>query len=304
MSGKIIIGYEPTPQGEDALALGRLFAEILAATPIVATALPWRQSMVGSADLERALEADTTEIFAVARERLRPLEAETRAIADPSPASALFDLAESEQASLVVVGSTHRGRAGRVLPGNVGESLLHGAPCAVGVAPMGFAGEEDRRALRIAVAFDGSAEAWAALETGIGLAERTHGSLGLLTVIEPPRYGTVTSMAILSVAEFHDLERREKERVQQLGLHRVPRGLEVESRLLSGDAGVVLAEASAEFDLLVAGSRGYGPLRRTILGSASTKLVRTAPCPVLVLPRGAGVDPLGIGSGSSLAAVS
>jgi len=33
------------------------------------------------------------------------------------------------------------------------------------------------------------------------------------------------------------------------------------------------------------GSRGYGPLRRVLLGSVSTELIRTAPCPVIVHPR-------------------
>ncbi len=38
--------------------------------------------------------------------------------------------------------------------------------------------------------------------------------------------------------------------------------------------------------ILVVGSRGYGPLRRVLLGSVSTQLVKSAPCPVLVVPRG------------------
>ena len=38
------------------------------------------------------------------------------------------------------------------------------------------------------------------------------------------------------------------------------------------------------------GSRGYGPVRRLMLGSTSTKLVHEAPCPVLVLTRGAEAD--------------
>ena len=38
------------------------------------------------------------------------------------------------------------------------------------------------------------------------------------------------------------------------------------------------------------GSRGYGPVRRLMLGSTSARLVREAPCPVLVLTRGAEVD--------------
>ena len=54
-----------------------------------------------------------------------------------------------------------------------------------------------------------------------------------------------------------------------------------------GDPARELAYAAHDLDLLVTGSRGYGPVRRLMLGSTSTKLVHEAPCPVLVLTRGA-----------------
>jgi nucleotide-binding universal stress UspA family protein len=42
-----------------------------------------------------------------------------------------------------------------------------------------------------------------------------------------------------------------------------------------------------EVDLLVCGSRGYGPMRRVLLGGVLRKLIRRAACPVVVVPRGA-----------------
>ena len=57
-----------------------------------------------------------------------------------------------------------------------------------------------------------------------------------------------------------------------------------------GDPATELAYAGNDLDLLVTGSRGYGPVRRLMLGSTSTRLVREAPCPVLVLTRGAEAD--------------
>ena len=44
--------------------------------------------------------------------------------------------------------------------------------------------------------------------------------------------------------------------------------------------------ASGELDLLVVGSRGYGPLRAVLLGSVSSALVRSAQSPLVVVPRG------------------
>jgi hypothetical protein len=46
-----------------------------------------------------------------------------------------------------------------------------------------------------------------------------------------------------------------------------------------------LDKLAAEVDLLVSGSRSWGPIRRTVLGSISDRLIHHAPCPVLVVPR-------------------
>ena len=94
--------------------------------------------------------------------------------------------------------------------------------------------------------------------------------------------------------EFEDAERADKERLLQLATSRIPDNLERESRVLTGDPADQLSAVSGEFDLMVAGSRSWGPLKRTLLGSTTRKLIRSSACPVLVLPRGVGVDPLDV----------
>jgi nucleotide-binding universal stress UspA family protein len=296
MARKIIIGYDPGHHAKDALRLGRLLCEILAARPLVATVDYWPAHLLAPADLEKQIEHDTAEPFAFARDELVGLDPDTRVVSGQSPAASLQEIAEEERAILLVLGSSHRGAAGRTLLGGVALSLLNGAPCAIAVAPGGYAGKDGDGLLRIAVAFDGSPEAWAALETGIGIAERTHGELTLITVADDPQLGFPTSYSILAKGEFRDFDHEEKQRILDLGLSRVPRGMTAEGRLIDGAAGWALSQASGDFDLLVAGSRGYGPLRRTLLGSATRRLLPDARCPVIVLPRGVGVDPLGVGT--------
>jgi nucleotide-binding universal stress UspA family protein len=41
-----------------------------------------------------------------------------------------------------------------------------------------------------------------------------------------------------------------------------------------------------DYDVLVCGSRGYGPARSVLLGGVSSRLVRHARLPVVVVPRG------------------
>ncbi len=294
MEHKIIVGYDPAHGAADALRLGRLLAEVLAAKPIVCTALPWPRYLMGVADLQRQVDAEMEKPFREVREEWRDLGVETRAMASPSTAEALHDLAESEGAELIVLGSAHRGPIGRTLAGSVGESLMHGAPCAIAVAPRGYAERGPDRLLRIAVAFDGSPEAWGALETAIGIAERCQAQVTVISVADFPRYGYAASWSILGSGELHDYEREDKERLLELAVARIPAGLRDQGRVLTGDAGLLLSEVSDDFDLIVTGSRAYGPLRRTLLGSTSRRLLADAACPVLVLPRAAGVDPLGL----------
>src|SRR5512133_4341250 len=52
------------------------------------------------------------------------------------------------------------------------------------------------------------------------------------------------------------------------------------------DPADVLIRVSEHLDLLVCGSRGYGPVRAVLLGGVSARVAAEARCPVIVLPRG------------------
>jgi nucleotide-binding universal stress UspA family protein len=63
-------------------------------------------------------------------------------------------------------------------------------------------------------------------------------------------------------------------------------GAALEIRAVSdGDPAEELATLAELLDLLVLGSRAYGPSGRLLSGSTSTQLARRAACPLLVVPR-------------------
>jgi hypothetical protein len=82
-------------------------------------------------------------------------------LAEGSPAAGLHALAEREGAALIVVGSSHRSRIGRILVGGTGERLLSGASAPVAVAPSGYA--VDRPVQVVGCGFDGSQQSRRAL---------------------------------------------------------------------------------------------------------------------------------------------
>ena len=182
-----------------------------------------------------------------------------------------------------MVGSSHRGKLGRILPGSVGESLLRGAPCAVAVAPRGFARREHAGFGLIGIAYDGSEEADLALEQAERLSGSLNAELRVITVV--PTLMTLQMQASLAGELLEDL-REEFRGVLESGLSTLGEKTEAEAVLREGDPAKVLAEQGIELDLLVMGSRGYGPVRSALLGAISSAVMRTAPCPVLITPRG------------------
>jgi nucleotide-binding universal stress UspA family protein len=82
-----------------------------------------------------------------------------------------------------------------------------------------------------------------------------------------------------------DIERRQKESLAA-AVASVRAGADAEAVPLAGDPAKRLIERSAQLDLLIVGSRGYGPLRSVLVGGVSGEVVRGAHCPVIAVPRG------------------
>lgn len=211
---------------------------------------------------------------------------EAYTIAGGSVPAELNRLARREKAALLAVGATHRGSVGRLIPGSVGERLIHGAPCAVLMVPHS---DESRDVRTIAVAYDGRDEARRALRAAASLASRIGASLVLIGAVEPnvPDMYLRTTDTALDRALLADM--RGVLDKAAAGLTR--RGLTVTTRLdLAPPASSIADHCAAGVDLLVTGSRAYGPTRSVMLGSVSRHLVDHAPCPVLVVPRHTAID--------------
>jgi nucleotide-binding universal stress UspA family protein len=200
-----------------------------------------------------------------------------------SPSDALQALAEKGEADLIVLGSTHRAHIGSVAPGSVAEHLLHGARCRLVIAPKGYGREdhsEDR--LRVAaVGFDGMAESYAALDEAAKLATKFGGSLRVIGVATPVPPMGAGAAAQAGAEAGPDFQTQLNSAVAELPAE--VRALPVYER---GDPVRKLLEAAEMgVDLLVLGSRGFGPVMRLLIGSVSSRVIREAPCPVLVVPR-------------------
>ncbi len=177
---RLLVGYDGRPASRDALTLARALAAAGDAELTVASVRGYWPELLGKS-YELVVKEDERWVSRGATRVLGDTPFSVRVLAGGHETAGLRELAEAGETDVVVVGSTHRGRIGRVCPGSVGERLLSDTPCPLAVAPRGLA---DRRFSlgTIAVANDGSEEAEAARRTATELAERTGASLRVLSL--------------------------------------------------------------------------------------------------------------------------
>jgi nucleotide-binding universal stress UspA family protein len=216
------------------------------------------------------------------------VEAQYNLLGGWSAPSGLHRGAEEFDAGLLVVGSTDRGGLNRVLPGSTAERLLTGAPCPVAVVPTGWKAGGGLH--RIGVAFADTPEGNEALDSALAVARRAGAKVRILTAVKEKEFGRAAGGHAGHEATSYDAAGAAREQLDQdltaIAAQRAP-GVEVEVDVSVQDAAEFLIAASEHVDLMVIGSRGYGPKRAVLLGGVSRKVTTAARCPVIVLARGA-----------------
>jgi nucleotide-binding universal stress UspA family protein len=286
----ILIGVDASASSEDAVAFGRRLASASGSRVVLVCAFPYEDD---SPYPNTLLRSDLRQKAQETADRLRAGLAgipddriEVRLVPRYTPARALHDIAQTEAPAIIVVGSTHTGHAGRVFPGATAERLLHGAPCAVAVVPEGYRTWPEQPIRRVGVGTTNSPESLSAVAAAADLARALGARLEVISVTPTESY---TAPALTGGPGYHtfreDLHHRYQEHLQS-AVDSLPAGTDAQAVGLSGSPARSLIDRSARLDLLVLGSRGYGPLRSVIVGGVSGQVVRGARCPVIAIPRG------------------
>jgi nucleotide-binding universal stress UspA family protein len=284
-AGPIVVCVDGRKRSKDALALAATLAEHTGGDLLLVHAQGYGplEHVLGDdgyrALVRTAFNASFYQVKDVVGERRAR---EMRAIPDVSPGAGLERIAASEGARMIVVGPSSRVGLGRLRPGSVGERLLSGASVPVAIAPSGYASGE-RRLATVVCAFDGSPESSLALDWADELARRDDTQLRVISVHSPIAFGDLGFDGAVSRETANEALREEIEREKLEAIT----GRRAHAVVLTGNPAKELARASKETDILVMGSRGYGPVRATLLGGVSQYVIRHASCPVVVCPRGA-----------------
>jgi len=278
MYAKVVVGIDGLPGGRDAAVLAESLAPATVSISLahvrVVAALQSRGSPAAFdvAAHERSNQILERELAA----RASVVDAEVISVLAASVGAGLHDVAESRGADLIVVGSCHRSVVGRVLAGNDTRSALHHAPCAVAVAPAGYA-DRSGSVETIAVAYDGSGESEVALAHAVLLAEDLGAKLIVRHFVEPQVFGGAAwTPSAVAVEDPETAAAVARARLGDLD------GVKLE--VIVGPVRQALVALSQEVDVLVCGSRHQGAGRRVVLGSTSDYLARHSACPFLVTP--------------------
>jgi nucleotide-binding universal stress UspA family protein len=135
---------------------------------------------------------------------------------------------------------------------------------------------------RIVVANDGSQGAFKAFSFACSLAKKHGGALHMISVEELPNIPASIDEVIETKSEenrkFHDVLAR---------AHAVARrkSVKLSADVVAGHAvaAIVATVKARKADLLVVGFMGHSALYERIIGGTADRLVRLAPCPVLVV---------------------
>lgn len=283
-----VAAHDGTDRGADAVALARVLARPdrgpVRIVHVCRARAPWDTLTDPAHDPTHVERASVTAVEEHARLPGDPLPLNLTA---HSVAHGLQYAAEREPAAVVVVASSPGGEAGRTFPGATAQRLMQGAPCPVAIAPEGYASRVASEIRIIVVAVDADPDSLEAVRHAIELARGFDACVRVMTAVDPVAEAEALAVPEL-VADVRDATIARGEELLDAVRAEMPDDVVVDTELCEGPRGeAIVAACDEDVDLLVCGSRSYGPKHVVLLGTTSSYLVAHSSCPVLVMPRGA-----------------
>ncbi|MGZ4306581.1 MAG: universal stress protein [Solirubrobacteraceae bacterium] len=286
MPARIAVGVDGYPEGRDAAVLGAAIARATGAKLMLVAVHPDPLVVLPSEMSWKGLEKQAEAMLRETRDALAP-DARIVVETDFSIPRALHRVVGREHRDLLVMGSSRQAPEGRVRIGKRTRQLLCHFECALAVATRGMHEHVDARVTRVGVGFDGGPESQAALALGSAIATAAGAELRVRGVVDD-RVPVLARSALggLVATEWQDVIATEEQRLrEQASAAAHAMGATAGVEVLRGRPADALLALSREVDLLVIGSRRWGPAARVLLGSTGEALLHDASSPVIAVPR-------------------
>jgi nucleotide-binding universal stress UspA family protein len=296
MFDRILIPVDGSDEANRAARRGlQLAAEFDAAVDVIHVVERKATRLTRTADQKTALRERGAEILAtvedMAAERDQSITTELR---EGSPSEQISEYASDRDAELVVVGRQGLTGLGKRFLGGVTEQLLYWSDVPVLVVTDEDETPEAGTAFStVLLPTDGSENAESAIDPAMEIAQQYGSTLHVLNVVDLQAAGGVFDAGGLEKEFVDRLEETGKETVDAIVEEIVERSpdLDVESAVVrtssfdGAAAGIREYVAEHDVDLVVMGSHGRSNLKRQVLGSVASTLVRSVDVPVLIVRR-------------------
>lgn len=237
------------------------------------------------ADVQRQLEKLATEEMKAELGTRKPKEvrvtmAQERGI---SASQVILDYANGNAIDLIVMGTHGRQGLGHFFLGSVAEKVVRLAHCPV----LTIREREEPIAIeqveRILLPIDFSEHSKVALRHGREIAAAYGARLQLLHVVEKPLNPPFYGAAVVELTP--EMEGKAKRAMEELEADVAGPKVDSEIHVIEGRAARDIVDFAErhDSDLIVIGTHGLTGLQHLLLGSATEKVVRTAPCPVFTV---------------------
>jgi nucleotide-binding universal stress UspA family protein len=281
----IAVGSDGRPEGSDAVALGAAIASVTGGRLSLVGVFPPAFLPVEGVSDRKTLRAQAAQGLRRQRDLLAP-GAFISTVADMSVARALRNFARRCGADLVIVGSNQSAAPGHAAIGRTGRQLVYDAPFSLAVAARGLH-EREVGLHTIGVGYEGGVESQAALAAAANLAAAAQAKLLLRRVVED-RVPVLSGEAWIALVDRSHEDMWKDARAKALAeAETAASRLEVAAEVSAtvGDPGYEMRAFSQAVDLIVVGSRRWGPVARLVTGGVGETLVADARCSVLIVPR-------------------
>jgi nucleotide-binding universal stress UspA family protein len=281
----VAAAVDPYPPGQDAAALGSAVAAATGADLMLLAIEPDLPLIIPGLDFQR-MRRETENMLKQTRSMWAP-NARVVVDTDISIARGIRRVMRHHYRQLLAVGSSRHGPLGEVSLARDTRQLLDHLGCPLAIAPRGLS-ESEVKLRRIGVGFDGDAESEAALATAATIASGCGAQLIVRGVIDDrvPALGWPRLWGAAVLEAWKEVMDEEAEKLRnQIQTAVSELGLTAGVQVTRGRSAASLRELSGEVDLLVIGSRRWGPMARLLLGGTGEALVHGAHCSLLVVPR-------------------
>ncbi len=278
------------PEGRDATVLAAGIARATGAELMLIAIEPDLPLIIPGLQRKRVRE-ETEHLLRQTSELLAP-QARCKVDTDMSIPRGLERMVRAHHRDLLVVGSHRHTPDGHVAIGRLTRQLLADLHCSLAIAARGISdGREDDAGLelrRIGVGFDGGPESGAALAAAVTLAQGAGAELVVRGTIDDrvPALGwpNVWMGAILD--SWQEMMQEEEDLLRaQIEAALAPLHAEATIEVTRGKPARSLCALTDDVDLLVIGSRRWGPVARLLLGGTGEALVHNSRCSLLIVPR-------------------